>query len=189
MSALRTSVYAKLLVVMVAILSFGLVVVACGGSPLAPTPSLPTPTLVPSTPTPVPPTPTPVPSTPTPVPPTPTLVPPTPTPSFIVEDLIGLWHEESGDVHFLQFNEDGTFRAGSSEWATENTPYDGGQFQVEGTLITLTSNNKSSICKGQTGTYQLELTKKDQLQFTLVEDECGTRSVLLPINPLKRSLP
>jgi hypothetical protein len=139
---------AKILVVLVVIVSFGLA--ACVVSPAAPTP--------------VPPTPTPVPPTQTPIP---------PTPSITVENMIGIWR--SPDGLYLEFNGDGTFRRAEAVPWLKTAPFEVGQFQLEGTVLTFIPSNDSQECRGQSGRYQVELTGEGQLQFELQEDECQVR--------------
>jgi hypothetical protein len=157
---------AKFPVVLVVIASLGLA--ACGGSPAAPTPAPPTPT-------PVPPTPTPIPPTPTPVPPT-----PTPTPSVTVDDLIGLWLATETGMDYVQLNEDGTYRHAHAVPWLETAPVEVGQYRLEGTTLTFSASNESRECKGQSGSYQVELTGQDQLQLVLQEEPCQYRTSYRP---------
>ncbi len=168
---------AKLLVALTVLVSLGLVITACGVLQPAPTP--------------VPPTPAPVPPTPTPIPPTP--VPPTATPSITVEDLTGVWCGLGPKYNCLQLNEDGTYRyanllAWLGEWSLEI-----GQFQLEGTSLTLTAGEESKLnidCKGKPGSYEVELTQKDQLQFTPIDDQgCLSRASSLSSGPWDRIEP
>ena len=103
--------------------------------------------------------------------PTPTPVPPTPTPSITEEDLIGIWYGYGP----LQFNEDGTYRNARAITWLETAPDDVGQFRLEGTTLTFISSNDSPNCRGQSGSYQVELTEQGQLQFVLIEDPCQPR--------------
>jgi hypothetical protein len=138
----------------------------------------PTPIPIPATPTPVPPTPTPIPATPTPVPPTPTFLPP--TPSITVGDLIGVWLATKTGMDYVQFNEDGTYRHAKAIPWLEMAPVEVGQFRLEGTTLTFISSNDSQECRGQSGTYQVELTGQDQLQLVLQDDPCQYRSNYRP---------
>ncbi len=116
----------------------------------------------------------------TPVPPTATAAPSTKdvsTPSLMLEDLTGTWHlptmTGSSVAAYLQLNKDGTFRFALSQHDFENQPDDVGQFRLEGTLITFTSDEDSRTCAGQSsGTYEVELTGEDQLNFQLREEVC-----------------
>ena len=109
-------------------------------------------------------------------------------PSVTVEDLSGIWQLD-GSARILQLNEDGTFRIASSMYLLEDSPSDVGQFQLEGTLFTLTTSEESRFCPGKTGTYEVELTEEGKLQFTLNEDECRKRSQFHPIAPWSRFSP
>ena len=109
-------------------------------------------------------------------------------PSVTVDDLSGTWQRD-GSARILQLNEDGTFRVANSKYLLEDSPADVGQFQLEGTLFTLTSSEESRFCPGKTGTYGVELTEEGKLQFTLNEDGCRSRSQFLRIAPWSRFSP
>jgi len=109
-------------------------------------------------------------------------------PSVTVEDLSGIWQLD-GSARILQLNEDGTFRSASSKYLLEDSPYNVGQFQLEGTLFTLTNSEESRNCPGRTGTFEVELTEEGKLQFTLNEDECHNRGQSLPRAPWSRFSP
>ena len=109
-------------------------------------------------------------------------------PSVTVEDLSGIWQLD-GSARILQLNEDGTFRLANSEYLLEDSPAEVGQFQLEGTLFTLTASEESRFCPGKTGTYEVELTEEGKLQFTLNEDECRDRGRILSRAPWSRFSP
>jgi len=65
-----------------------------------------------------------------------------------------------------------------------------GQFQIEGTSFTLTAGEKSRYCKGKPGSYEVELTQEEQLQFTLIDDQqCFFRGQDLRSGPWARIEP
>ena len=108
-----------------------------------------------------------------------------------VEDFTGRWVQSSSAV-WVQFNEDGTFRAALSVADLEQRPIDLGEFRLEGTLFTFASSDESRDCAGQSGTYQVELTEEGHLQFVLEEDPCGIRASPTsgaPSGPLRRIEP
>ena len=109
-----------------------------------------------------------------------------------VEDFTGTWFLSSAGL-YVQFNEDGTFRAASSVADLEDEPFDLGQFRLEGTLFTFTTSDESPLCAGQSGSYQVELTEEGELQFALEEDpNCGPRASLtsgIASGPLSRIEP
>ena len=109
-------------------------------------------------------------------------------PSVTVEDLSGIWQRD-GAALVLQLNEDGSLRIAGSIYLLEDSPMDVGQFQLEGTLFTITTSEESRYCKGQTGTYEVELTEEGKLQFTLNEDECYDRGPILTHAPWSRISP
>ncbi len=109
-------------------------------------------------------------------------------PSVAVEDLSGTWQRD-GSARILQLNEDGTYRVANSKYLLEDSPAEVGQFQLEGTLFTLTASEEGTFCPGKTGTYEVELTEEGKLQFTLNEDECRDRGLNLPEAPWSRFSP
>ena len=111
-----------------------------------------------------------------------------PTASIRVEDLIGLWQQPHYAL-YLQLNEDGTFRVGSTIEGLEKYPYDEGRFQLEGTLFTYISTDESRYCPGQTGSYHLKLIQEGQLQFILYEDPCEDRRSASAKEPFSRVSP
>lgn len=100
---------------------------------------------------------------------------PAPTPGITVEDLTGVWYDV--DRHeYLQLNEDGAYRVALTVPRLEATPYEVGQYRLEGTLFTFITSDESPDCQGQTGRYQVELTEQGQLQFELQQDPCQARA-------------
>jgi hypothetical protein len=100
---------------------------------------------------------------------------PAPTPGITVEDLIGMWYDVDRR-EYLQLNEDGTYRVAMTVGFIEASPYELGQYRLEGTLFTFITSDESPDCQGQTGRYQVELTEQGQLQFELQEDPCQARA-------------
>jgi hypothetical protein len=97
-----------------------------------------------------------------------------------VDDLIGLWLATETGMDYVQFNEDGTYRHAHAVPWLETAPVEVGQFRLEGTTLTFSSSNESRECKGQSGSYQVELTGQDQLQFVLQEEPCQYRTSYRP---------
>ena len=85
-------------------------------------------------------------------------------PGVKVEDFIGSWRYVGFDY---QFKEDGTY--------SSSNPGEFGQFQLEGTLLTLTIADEASFCPGKIGTYEIELREDGKLHWVLREDECAPR--------------
>lgn len=99
-----------------------------------------------------------------------------PAPSVGGVDLTGVWKQDEVGGRYLQLNEDGTYRVASERVWLEQAPREIGQFRLEGTLLTFTASNGSSYCRGQSGSYQVELTQEGQLLFVLQEDACQKRA-------------
>jgi len=98
-----------------------------------------------------------------------------PEPGVTVDTLAGVWRHDKSGRH-LQLNEDGTYRYASAAAWLEQAPREVGQYQLEGTTLTLIPSDESRDCKGQPGSYQVELIGEDQLQFVLQEDACQLRA-------------
>ena len=103
-------------------------------------------------------------------------IPPTPKPSssITLEDLVGIW-QNVDDKQYLQLNEDGTYRVSSYIAGLEEYPFEVGQFRLEGGSFTLITGDESHFCRGQHGSYQVELTGQGQFHFELQEDACQIR--------------
>jgi hypothetical protein len=99
-----------------------------------------------------------------------------PAPSLGGVDITGVWKLDGSSI-FLQLNEDGTYAfAEINPTFLEKAPFEAGQFRLEGTLLTLIPSDDSHECKGQNGSYQVDLTGQDQLRFVLQEDACQLRA-------------
>jgi hypothetical protein len=85
--------------------------------------------------------------------------------------LTGVWKQDKVGRH-LQLNEDWAYRYASEAVWLEKAPREIRQFRLEGTLLTLIPSDESYDCKGQPGSYQVELTEEDhlQLEITLYSD-------------------
>lgn len=98
-----------------------------------------------------------------------------------VEDLIGTWYQASGwggktsATYYIEFGADGTFRAAPTLSQLETMPDGVGPYQLEGALLTLMPG-EGHKCAGQTGSYEVELTEKGWLRFTVREDPCQSRA-------------
>ena len=132
--------------------------------------------------------------------PEPTATPaPTPTPAPVpitnVDQIIGIWQETltQGGARvgtFLHFKEDGTYTvAGELVSNLEDSPQEQGQFKFDGGLITIVASDESALCAGQSGTYEVHLTREGRLDFSQREDPCGIRDyhfnekLFLPFSP------
>jgi hypothetical protein len=114
--------------------------------------------------------------------PAPPAVPPTPIPSITAEELIGIWRDADtgGTGGYLQFNQDGTYRRAAAIPWLETAPFEEGKCRLEATLMTFTTSSKSKECRGQNGSYEVELTEERELIFGLVEDSCQARTNHIP---------
>jgi hypothetical protein len=94
----------------------------------------------------------------------------------VAADLVGTWRWQYDEFYF-QFRDDGTFSADESrDNLDSDTVQDLGQFQLDGTLLTLTSGEATRVCgQGEVGVYEAGLTEDGQLQLILQEDACPQR--------------
>ena len=139
-----------------------LFLIGCSSSTVTPAPS-----------TEIPPTHTPVSST---------AIPPTSTPLVLVttvEMVIGNWQplSTSHAAMFLQFNSDGTCRQSFSLDSLNSVPQVECTFTFEDAKLTMTVVKLNGVpeCPSPTGTYEVRLEKKDQIQLVPIEDSCGPR--------------
>jgi hypothetical protein len=109
-------------------------------------------------------------------------------PSIGGVDITGVWMQEDGELYF-QFNEDGTYRTAYVLAFLEKAPFEVGQFRLEGTSFTFITSDESWLCPGLIGSYEVELTEQDQLQFVLQEDACEGRGIKVPAEPWDRVEP
>ena len=91
-------------------------------------------------------------------------------------DLLGIWQQHSDIPWAIQFNENGTFRTAYTVLRLEKIPKDEGRFQLEGTSLTLISNDDcEGSCKGLEGRYKVEFTEYGRLLLKEQEDPCLER--------------
>jgi hypothetical protein len=98
--------------------------------------------------------------------------------NIAMQKLIGIWwtHDADQVPWAIQFNEDGTFRSAHTYLRLETVPKDEGQFQLEGTSLTLISNSDcEGSCKGLKGSYEVEFTQYGQLLLKEKQDQCLKR--------------
>ena len=103
-------------------------------------------------------------------------------PSVTIEDLVGIWQRD-GAALVIQLNEDGSIIIAGSKYLLEDFTMYVEQFQLEGTLFTITTPEDGPSCKGKTGTYEVELTEEGKLHFTLIEEGCFDRGYRLTRAP------
>lgn len=91
------------------------------------------------------------------------------------EEIVGTWRWHAQSFRF-QFRTDGTFRASTNmDDLNGETPQDIGTYTVEDGVLYLASNETSRYCPSQNAIYELSWSERDDLQLTLVEDECDMR--------------
>ena len=97
-----------------------------------------------------------------------------PVESITVDEIIGVWEEETG-WPFLFLNEDGTyvFADSKSSYGPEN-PLEFGLYELEGSTLTVHADDQSQgDCAGTSGSVHVEFIEEDKLRFTLIEEECS----------------
>jgi hypothetical protein len=92
-----------------------------------------------------------------------------PVESITVDEISGVWRSESG-VPFLFLNEDGTFSQAASN--NPENPFVFGQWQLEGTTVTLHADDESPFCAGYSVTTQVEFIEEDKFKVILIKDDC-----------------
>ena len=108
---------------------------------------------------------------------------PTATPEPVlatrVEDIVGTWEGIGFDGFFHRFNADGTFQTGVSLERLLAGPDMSGVFRFEGTRFFLTALETPNLvpCQAgaETGTYEVQLLANGNINFVVVEDNCGRR--------------
>ena len=98
-----------------------------------------------------------------------------------LQKLSGIWWTYyANDVPWaIQFNEDGTFRTAHTYLRLQKSPQDEGRFQLEGTSLTLISDeNCKGSCKGLKGLYEVEFTKLNKLLLKPQKDPCSERKAV-----------
>ena len=91
-------------------------------------------------------------------------------------DLVGVW---TNDFGYIQFDTDGIWGLGGTFGGLSAKPLAFGPYHLEGTLLTLETDEESSFGDGETGTYEVELSEQEELTFTLVDDPSGNRGFVL----------
>jgi len=103
------------------------------------------------------------------------------------EAIVGTWKWDDPIELYLQFNADGTYRMHAAPWPHEEgqtarealalNPGDLGQYQLNGTQLTMTSSDGTVVCKaGDIAHIQIGITEDGKLEYVLQDDECGVRT-------------
>ena len=99
-------------------------------------------------------------------------------PTFLKsDDLVGIWTTDYGSV--TEYREDGTFRTADTIERLETEVFTKGQYQLQGTRLTLQNAKDSVTCPGAEGSYQIQITKDGELIYELEADECVKRRAKL----------
>ena len=93
-------------------------------------------------------------------------------------DLVGTWQQQYSETPWaVQFNEDGTYRTADTVLRLKNVPQDVGRFKLEGTTLTIISNDDSETpCKGLIGRYKIEMTEGRKLELIKQMEQCEERT-------------
>ena len=92
-----------------------------------------------------------------------------PVESITVDEISGVWRSESG-IPFMFLNEDGTFFQSASN-SPENA-FVFGQWQLEGTTLTIHADDESPFCAGYSASTQVEFIDEDKFKSILIKDDC-----------------
>ena len=88
----------------------------------------------------------------------------------------GSW-QSSDRAITLRFNPDGSYLGA---YTATGFPFDVGRYQLHGTTLTLQNSERSPICSGMSGRYQLTVSSGGELSFVLEQDSCDNRGAYLP---------
>ena len=96
------------------------------------------------------------------------------------ETIEGVWVTDLFGKYEV-FLEDGSYGVGNTvESATPVNGWaelDSGVWSVDGDILTRTPDERSEVCAGMVGTYEVEvLNGGDRLEITVLEDECELRA-------------
>lgn len=102
------------------------------------------------------------------------------------EAIIGIWEWDAAMELYLQFNADGTYRMHARPWPHEEgqtvrealalNPGDSGQYQLDGTQLTMTSDDRTVVCRaGDVLHLQIGITEDGKLEYAPQDEECITR--------------
>ncbi len=103
-------------------------------------------------------------------------------------DLVGVWIDPER-AHYIQFDTDGIWIAAHSFEGLSASPLAFGPHHLEGTLLTFETDEESDFCRGQTATYEVELSDQEELTFTSVDDPCAERKLDFIGGPWERYSP
>ncbi len=92
-----------------------------------------------------------------------------PVESITVDEISGVWRSQSGG-HFWSLNEDGTFFQSAST-IPENA-FVFGQWQLEGTTLTIHADDESLFCAGYSASTQVEFIEEDKFKSIGIKDDC-----------------
>ena len=92
-----------------------------------------------------------------------------PVESITVDEISGVWRSESG-IPFMFLNEDGTFSQAASN--NPENPFVFGQWQLEGTTLTIHADDESPFCAGYSASTQVEFIEEDKFKNILINNDC-----------------
>jgi len=93
------------------------------------------------------------------------------------DDLVGIWTSTVTDYGYVEYFEDGTWRQAYTLKQLETLNEYKGQYQLQGSRLTLQSAEDSPRCPGLEGSYQVRINEKGELEYELEADECTVRRV------------
>lgn len=116
------------------------------------------------------------------------------------EAIIGIWEWDAAMELYLQFNADGTYRMHARPWPHEEgqtvrealalNPGDLGQYQLDGTQLTMTSNDRTVVCRaGDVLHLQIGITEDGKLEYATQDEECVVRKPPGKVEYFSRVLP
>ena len=103
-------------------------------------------------------------------------------------DLVGVWVDRDR-LTYMQFDTDGIWMGAELFEFLSDRQLARGTYHLGGTLLTFETDEESRFCRGETGTYEVELSEQEVLTFTLVDDPCDGRIRDLTRGPYERFSP
>lgn len=107
-------------------------------------------------------------------------------PSREAADVIGFWRQAG---RFWEFSEDGKYGTSVAFSALITRPIQHGNYQLEGSVLTLLTSEESLACPGAIASYNVSVVGEDEFELSVVEDSCRDRIAEVEEATFKRYSP
>ena len=95
----------------------------------------------------------------------------------VAEQLHGTWYAE-WERAYHTWEPDGSWYVVAG--TVEGDPYDTGTYTVDGSIVTVDTDDDARTCPQTTGRYEVTFVDSDTMVVELIEDECLSREVNAP---------